>query len=144
MVNRSKVLFSILIPVYNTEDYLEACIESVLNQDFQDYEIVLVDDGSLDRSPEICDCYAKNYYNIRVIHKKNEGLFLARKTGVENASGQYLLFLDSDDMFRDDALQLLKKCIDTNGSDLILFNASILVFGKIFSIYFVPLSSTSS
>lgn len=122
---KEEMLFSILIPVYNEETFLENCIESVLKQDLLDYEIILVDDGSSDRSPEICDFYSRNNLNIQVIHKENEGLFLARKTGIENAKGQYLLFLDSDDTFRNDTLRLLKQCIDSTESDLILFNASV-------------------
>lgn len=125
MVDKEKVLFSVLIPIYNEETFLSDCIESILGQDELDYEVILVDDGSFDRSPEICDSYAKNVSNIKVIHKNNEGLFLARKTGIENAKGEYLLFLDSDDAFRSDTLRLLKQCIDSTRSDIILFNASI-------------------
>lgn len=125
MADKEEVFFSVLIPIYNEETFLGDCVESVLRQDFLDYEIVLVDDGSSDKSPIICDSYAANNLNIRVVHKKNEGLFLARKTGIENAKGKYLLFLDSDDTFRNDALRLLKQCIDSTESDLVLFNASV-------------------
>ena len=125
MENKSDVLFSVLVPVYNEETFLKECVESILSQDMNDFEIVLVDDGSSDKSPEICDLYAKDNPNIKVIHKKNEGLFLARKTGIENATGRYLLFLDSDDTFRSDTLSLLKECIESAHADLVLFNASI-------------------
>lgn len=90
-------LVSVIIPVYKVEKYLEACIQSVLEQNYNAIEIILIDDGSPDTCPEICDFYAEKYKNIHVIHKKNQGVGLARKTGVESSVGTYLLFLDSDD-----------------------------------------------
>lgn len=88
---------SIIVPVYKVEAFLEQCIESILNQSYGDYEIILVDDGSPDRCPEICDQYAKEYGQISVIHKKNGGLSSARLAGFEKARGEYILFVDSDD-----------------------------------------------
>lgn len=99
--------FSIIIPVYQTEKYMAECIESVLKQDFDDYELILVDDGSTDGSPAICDQYASQFEKICAVHKKNGGLSDARNTGINIATGQYLLFLDSDDFWSDS--QFLKK-----------------------------------
>lgn len=97
----SKLFFSIIVPVYKVEQYLAECIESVLIQDFVDYEIILVDDGSPDNSPKLCDEYSDKYSNIHVIHKNNEGLSAARNDGIKEAQGEYIIFLDSDDKFED-------------------------------------------
>ena len=106
-------LISVIIPVYNTEKYLEMCIESVLSQTYKNIEIILIDDGSNDKSPEICDKYADEYTNIKVCHKKNEGVSVARNTGIEMASGEYLMFLDSDDLYEPDAVRRLYSAIGT-------------------------------
>ena len=88
--------FSIVIPCYKVEKYLSECVDSVLNQTFTDFEIILVDDGSPDRVPEICDEYAKKDIRIRVIHQKNGGLSRARNAGISVATGEYLICIDSD------------------------------------------------
>lgn len=88
---------SVIIPVYNTEKYLKQCVDSVQNQDYKNLEIILIDDGSQDTSPEICDNYAKSDGRIRVIHQENGGLSNARNVGIEHCTGDYILFLDSDD-----------------------------------------------
>lgn len=88
---------SILVPIYNVEKYLPRCIESVLSQDFKAYELILVDDGSPDQCPQICDEYAKKDSRIKVVHKQNGGLVSARLAGFMEARGEYLVFLDSDD-----------------------------------------------
>ena len=88
---------SIIIPVYQVKLYLNRCLKSVLSQTFKDYEVILVDDGSTDGSQDICDAYAKKYDCVRVIHKKNGGLSSARNTGIEAATGEYIMFVDSDD-----------------------------------------------
>lgn len=88
---------SIIIPIYNVEKYLPACVESILQQTYKNLEIILVDDGSPDRCPVICDDLAQKDDRIRVIHQKNKGLSGARNTGIENARGDYLIFVDSDD-----------------------------------------------
>lgn len=93
---------SIIIPVYKVEDYLKECVDSLLSQSYTDTEIILVDDGSPDRSPEICDEYAKKCSNIFVIHKPNGGLSDARNAGFEKATGEYVVFLDSDDWWEGD------------------------------------------
>ena len=88
---------SIIIPIYNAEKYLERCLDSVLNQSFQDYELLLIDDGSTDRSAEICDSYAKHDERIKVFHKENGGVSSARNMGLDNATGEWIYFVDADD-----------------------------------------------
>ena len=90
-------LITVIIPVYNVEKYLIKCIESVISQTYKNLQIILVDDGSTDNSPKICDDYAEKYKNILVIHKKNGGLSSARNAGLRVAKGNYITFLDSDD-----------------------------------------------
>lgn len=117
------MLFSVLIPVYNTSKYLNECVESVLAQSEDDYEIVLVDDGSTDSSGEICDSYAEKYPFVRVIHKKNEGLMMTRRRGFQEAKGDYFICLDSDDYLCDnEALAKIKKMIVEKKTDLVLYN----------------------
>lgn len=94
-------LFSIIIPVYNVENYLQQCLNSVLYQDFSDFEVILVNDGSTDSSPAICDDYATQDRRVTVIHQTNGGLSDARNTGIKAATGSYLMFLDSDDYWND-------------------------------------------
>ncbi len=96
--------FSIIIPVYKVEKYLSKCVESVLAQDFDDWEAILVDDGSPDNCPALCDDYAKKDNRIKVIHKTNGGLSDARNAGIAAASGKYVLFLDSDDYLYSDTV----------------------------------------
>lgn len=93
---------SVIVPVYKVEKYLSRCVESVVNQTLEDIEIVLVDDGSPDLCPSMCDTYAKEDKRIKVIHKKNEGLGYARNSGMAIATGEYVAFLDSDDYIRND------------------------------------------
>ena len=100
-------MVSVLIPVYNVESYLARCIESVLKQDFQDWEMILVDDGSPDDSGAICDEYAKKDARIKVVHKENGGLVSARREGFLRSTGEYLVFLDSDDTLAEGALSVL-------------------------------------
>ena len=108
--------FTIIVPVYKVEKYLEECLNSVIEQDFKDYEIILIDDGSPDKSPMICDEYAKEYDNISVLHKQNEGLSAARNDGVLSARGKYIIFLDSDDKLADKytLLNLYRFITETN------------------------------
>lgn len=89
--------YSIIIPVYNCQDYVGRCIESILNQNYNNYEIILINDGSSDNSGIICDEYAKNNRRIKIIHKKNEGVSAARNDGINHANGKYICFLDCDD-----------------------------------------------
>lgn len=113
--------FSVIIPVYNVEAYLPACLESVLNQTGNaTYEVILVDDGSPDGSGGICDCYAARYDQIRVIHTENHGVSHARNVGLAAAGGQYVLFLDADDLWEDGLLTALTELIGT-APDMVAF-----------------------
>lgn len=89
---------SIIVPVYNVEEYLVECLDSLINQTYKNIEIILVNDGSKDNSPKICDDYARKDNRIKVIHKENGGVSSARNTGIKNASGKYICFVDSDDI----------------------------------------------
>lgn len=101
---KSKNFFSIIIPVYKVEKYLSKCVESVLSQSFYDWEAILVDDGSPDDCPALCDDYAKKDKRIKVVHKPNGGLSDARDAGIAAANGKYILFLDSDDYLYSDTV----------------------------------------
>ena len=90
-------MISVVVPVYNVEKYLNRCVDSILNQTYSDLEIILVDDGSTDRSGSICDEYLSIDSRVRVLHKENGGLSDARNHGIELANGSYLCFIDSDD-----------------------------------------------
>ena len=107
-----------IIPVYKVENYISRCIESVLSQTFTDFELILVDDGSPDNSGKICDEYAKKDSRIKVIHKVNEGVSVARNTGLDIAKGEYIYFLDSDDFISSDCFELLYKNLKENDADI--------------------------
>lgn len=109
---------SIIIPVYNVEKYMKKCIESVINQTYKNIEIILVDDGSTDRSAHICDEYEKKDKRIVVIHKKNGGLADARNAGIVKASGKYLGFIDSDDYIENDMYEVLYNNIKKENADI--------------------------
>lgn len=103
----SKPLVSVVIPVYNVEKYLRKCVQSVLDQTYKNIEIILVDDGSLDSSGVICDDYSKKYDFVKTVHKENQGLGMARNTGMDNANGDYVVFIDSDDWVESTLLESL-------------------------------------
>ena len=104
--------FSIIVPIYNVENYIEKCIDSILAQSFSDFELILVDDGSPDRCPQICDDYAERDDRIKVIHKKNGGLSSARNAGLAVAVGEYCWMIDSDDYISIDALEKILPYAD--------------------------------
>lgn len=109
------VEISIIVPIYNVEKYLVKCLDSIESQVFRNFEVILVNDGSTDNSPNICDEYCEKYDHFQVIHKKNEGLGFARNTGIEKAIGEYVVFIDSDDYVDDNFLsELYNKIKDTN------------------------------
>ncbi|MCI6268717.1 MAG: glycosyltransferase [Clostridiales bacterium] len=114
---------SVVIPVYNVEEYLRRCVDSVLAQTLSDLEIILVDDGSPDQSPAICDEYAQADARIRVIHKTNGGLASARNAGMRIAQGEYLFFLDSDDWLEPDGLAKLCDVAGTYRVDFVRYRA---------------------
>ena len=116
-------MISVIIPVYNVEKYLKRCIDSVCKQLSSDDEIILVDDGSKDSSPQICDEYARRERNIYVIHKENAGLSMARNDGLEKATGKYILFLDSDDYLESGCIDRFKTVGMNYQCDLITAKA---------------------
>lgn len=107
MHTESKYLISIIIPVYNVELYLKDCLDSVLNQSFKDFEIILINDGSTDNSLSICEGFENSFPNIRVVNQPNKGLSAARNKGIEKAIGKYIAFIDSDDLIHCDFLKIL-------------------------------------
>lgn len=114
--------FSIIIPIYNTEKYVRAALLSVLHQTYTDYELICVDDGSTDNSAQILSAVADKKELKIIKHECNKGLFCARKTGVQNATGDYILFLDSDDWLEQDTLKILAKELSNSSPDYIEFS----------------------
>ena len=104
-----KSLVSVIIPVYNIENYVGECVDSVLCQTYSDLEILLIDDGSTDASGKICEGYRQRDDRIRVIHQQNQGLGRARNTGIEKSNGEYILFIDGDDVVRNDCVEVLLR-----------------------------------
>lgn len=123
------MLFSIIVPVYNAKPYLRDCIGSVFAQK-EDWELLLVDDGSADGSGELLDTYAKRDGRLRAFHQENQGQFFARQKGIENAKGEYLLFLDSDDELSPDCLSCLAAELSREKWDMILFPAMVTEEGE--------------
>lgn len=100
---------SIIVPVFNVEKYISICVDSILKQDYVNFEIILINDGSTDNSGKICDDYATISEKVKVFHQKNRGLSSARNTGIDNASGEYIWFVDSDDWIATNALEIIAK-----------------------------------
>ena len=114
--------FSIIVPIYNVDKYLKECVDSILAQSFTDYELILVNDGSVDKSPEICDDYAKKDSRIKVIHKANSGSADSRNVGTSNANGEYIIYVDSDDfIISTDFLGDIYNKVQKNSPDLVLY-----------------------
>ena len=118
------MLLSIIVPIYNVECYLPKCVESLLDQDLptDEYEIILVDDGSPDRCGTICDEYAAKHVNVSVIHRQNGGLSAARNSGIEIAQGKYIQFVDSDDYLESNVLKTLVEKMETENLDILRFD----------------------
>ena len=120
-------VFSVVIPVYNVEPWLPRCVESVLGQGFSDFEVVLVDDGSSDGSPALCEGYASTDARVKVVHKSNGGLCSARNAGLAIAAGDYIVPVDSDDWMVEDALETLwSRAIEPYKPDAVIFNATMV------------------
>lgn len=117
--------FSILVPIYNVGDCLNEMLSSMDRQTCEDYELILVDDGSTDGCPEVCDSYCSRNSKAKVIHKPNGGLISARRVGIANAAGDYIMFVDADDMLKNNALEEISKVIDEHASDVVIYNADI-------------------
>lgn len=118
-----EIMFSVIVPVYRVSDYLEKCIESILQQTYQDFELILVDDGSPDDCPQICDKYAQADSRIRVIHKENGGLVSARQAGAKEANGDYICCIDGDDWVAPDYLESFAKSIKLCNADIVCCNS---------------------
>ena len=125
------MLFSVIIPIYNVKDYLHKCIKSILCQNFKDYELILVDDGSTDGCSSICDEYAQNDSRICVIHKENGGLVNARNTGIKEARGEYILYVDGDDWVSENWMEVISAQITSapEKPDIVAFG-SIGIYNK--------------
>lgn len=115
--------FSIIVPVYNTESYLRECLESLCNQKYSDFEVILVDDGSTDGSGTICDEYSEKYGYITTIHKQNAGVIEARNTGLKMAQGDYIGFLDSDDWVKEEYLLKINQAIEKYNPEIVCFES---------------------
>lgn len=118
------MLFSIIVPVYNVEKYLRDCLVSIEKQTFRDFEIIIIDDGSIDSSGRIADDFASENQNARVLHGENQGLLMARRKGLKYCRGEYIVFLDADDSLREDALEKLNGNIKATAADIISFRLS--------------------
>ena len=112
-------LISVIVPIYNVEKYLQKCVDSIINQTYKSLEIILVDDGSLDNCPKMCDDYAKKDSRIKVVHKENGGLSDARNVGMEVVTGEYVSFIDSDDYISLDFYETLLQTMIDNDSDIV-------------------------
>lgn len=117
-VNQRKESISVVVAVYNIEDYICECVDSIINQTIQPEEIILVDDGSTDRSSVLCDEYAEKNTNIRVIHQKNAGLSAARNTGIEHAQGVWVYFIDGDDILAPDVIESFLAVLTAHEGDV--------------------------
>ena len=115
-------LLSIIVPIYNVEQYLERCIESIINQTYKNLEIILVDDGSKDNSGTIADTYASKDNRIKVIHKENGGLSDARNHGLDQSKGKYIMFIDSDDFIDSSMCEILFETAEKYFSDIVSCN----------------------
>ncbi|WP_288887385.1 glycosyltransferase family 2 protein [uncultured Eubacterium sp.] len=118
--------YSIIIPVYNVENYIDDCMVSILNQDYLDYEIIIVDDGSQDSSGEKVDFYAENYDKVRVFHQDNSGVVSARRYGLKESKGEYVIFIDSDDYIEDGYLSYIDNIIKKNNPDVVVTGFSLV------------------
>lgn len=119
-------LITIVVPVYNVEKYLDRCVESITRQTYQNLEIILVDDGSPDRCPQKCDEWADRDKRIKVIHKQNAGLGMARNTGIDNAAGEYICFFDSDDYIRPDAIEKIAMAAHARNADVVIYGYCLM------------------
>lgn len=126
---------SAIIPVYNAEKYMDKCIESVIGQTYDDFEVLLIDDGSTDSSPAKCDEWAEKYDNIQVVHQPNAGVGAARQRGIENASGEFIAFIDADDYIDEKYLETLYKDIVDNNADIACCDCVELINGTERGVY---------
>ena len=121
---------SIIVPVYNVQDYLKRCLNSILEQSEKDFELILVDDGSQDDSGVICDEYEKKDYRIKVIHNKNQGPSMARNAGLDICNGEYVTFIDSDDYIEKDYLRIMINKMNEKNADIVICGYKMLMSKK--------------
>lgn len=128
-INKTKTpFFSVIVPTYNNEADLEKCIRSILDQTYSDFELILVDDGSTDSTPKICDYFAKLDYRVKVMHKRNEGAAAARNDGLFRAAGKYIYYVDADDWISKDLLQEAAYVLDVSEApDIFVFGYSMIM-----------------
>lgn len=124
-------LISVIIPVYNVKDYLNDCLESIINQSYKELEIIIIDDGSNDGSELICDTYKEKDSRIRVYHIENSGVSNARNIGLDVASGSYVTFVDSDDLIDERAIEILVNYIDKYNSDCVICGCNVFEYTKL-------------
>lgn len=138
------IRFSIVIPVYKTKEYLDQCVQSVVAQSYENFEIILVDDGSPDCCGQMCDAWAEKDTRIQVIHQENGGLSAARNTGIRQASGDYVMFLDSDDWWADgNVLAAVAENLEKTDTDVLSFNYRKSYDGTLTAPYFSELLPSS-
>ena len=123
---KTDIKISVIIPIYNCQKYLSECLQSLSEQNISDFEVILVDDGSIDNSLKICEMYSRNKENVKVIHTNNNGVSAARNIGLKNAKGELITFIDADDVLENNYLEILSHSIE-------IFNVSRAsrVLGKI-------------
>ena len=136
-------LLSIIVPIYNVEQYLDRCIQSILNQTYQNLEIILVDDGATDCSGVIADSYAAKDKRIKVFHKENGGLSDARNYGLDHVTGDYILFIDSDDFIVNTMCERLITVANNNNADIIITSIDIIITRYYISIVIIRYSNQS-
>ena len=120
-------LISVIVPIYNAEKFLKATLDALVGQSYKNLEIILVNDGSTDSSGKICDEYAENYSNIKVIHQENSGVCVARNKGISSANGDYIGFCDSDDMPDNDLYETLYSIISEHNAELSMVDVRIVL-----------------
>lgn len=129
-----KPVISVIVPIYNVEKYLPRCIESILNQSFKEFELILVDDGSSDNSGKICDIYAEKDERVKVIHKENGGVSSARNVGIKAVNGEYIGFVDPDDYIDREMYKNLYELCENNNCDIGICKLGREVDGKLLNI----------
>lgn len=127
-------IISVIVPVFNTAPYLKRCVESVLNQSYQNFELILIDDGSTDGSGDICDSFVRQNNHIRVFHQENSGVCVARNKGIKEMNGDYFMFLDSDDTLDASTLELCYDRIIQDNSDVVIFGWQQIQNGQIIKV----------
>ena len=136
-------LISVIIPVYNADQYLRRCLDSILSQSYTTLEVILIDDGSQDNSPALCDALAQHDARIRVIHQENQGVSAARNTGIAHATGEYIAFVDADDYVANDFFEHLLQAATQQQADIVCCNLTELLNGEVVQLLSLPLVRSS-